>query len=100
MEQHSPRVRYLRAMPLLLLAMVVAACSIGASQQEAAPPVPEVSVAQVLARQINQWDEFTGRVEAIKTVEIRPRVGGYIHAVRYTEGQEVRKGDVLFVIDQ
>src|SRR5512145_2113943 len=100
MEQHYSQFTLLRALPLVLMALVVSACSSGASEQQAAPPSPPVSVAPVLTRDINQWDEFTGRVEATKTVEVRPRVAGYIQAVRYTEGREVRKGEVLFVIDQ
>src|SRR5712671_6577286 len=65
-----------------------------------APPTLEVSVAEVLSRDINQWDEFTGRIEAEKSVEVRPRVSGYIDHVNFAEGKEVHKGDVLFVIDQ
>ena len=64
------------------------------------PPPPEVSVAQVVSRDVRQWDEFTGRVTAVETVELRPRVSGYVERVAYEEGQEVRKGDLLFVIDQ
>ena len=64
------------------------------------PPPPEVSVAQVVSRDVRQWDEFTGRVSAVETVELRPRVSGYVERVAYEEGQEVRKGDLLFLIDQ
>jgi multidrug efflux system membrane fusion protein len=64
------------------------------------PPPPEVSVAQVVSRDVRQWDEFTGRVTAVETVELRPRVSGYVERVAFEEGQEVRKGDVLFLIDQ
>ena len=64
------------------------------------PPSPEVSVAQVVSRDVRQWDEFTGRVSAVETVELRPRVSGYVERVAYEEGQEVRKGDLLFLIDQ
>ena len=64
------------------------------------PPPPEVSVATVVSRDVRQWDEFTGRVTAVETVELRPRVSGYVERVAYEEGQEVRKGDLLFVIDQ
>jgi RND family efflux transporter MFP subunit len=46
-----------------------------------------------------EWDEFTGRLEAVESVEIRPRVTGYIESVNFTEGSIVRKGDLLFVID-
>jgi multidrug efflux system membrane fusion protein len=48
---------------------------------------------------INDWEEFTGRLQAVEAVEVRPRVAGYIEKVAFTEGTEVRKGDVLFEID-
>jgi multidrug efflux system membrane fusion protein len=64
------------------------------------PPPPEVSVAQVVSRDVRHWDEFTGRVTAVETVELRPRVSGYVERVAYEEGQEVHKGDLLFLIDQ
>ncbi|WP_433851405.1 efflux RND transporter periplasmic adaptor subunit [Stenotrophomonas nitritireducens] len=78
---------------------ILAACSGGHAQEAGAPPAPEVSAAPVLVRQVSQWDEFSGRVEAVQSVELRPRVSGYIDKVNYTEGQEVKKGDVLFTID-
>ena len=53
----------------------------------------------VLERDIAEWDEFSGRLEAVDQVEIRPRVSGYIKRVTFTEGREVRKGEVLFEID-
>ncbi len=81
-----------------LIAVLVAACSSEAAQN-AAPPPPEVNVAQVIRKPVQQWDEFTGRVTAIETVDLRPRVSGYVERVAYTEGQDVRKGDLLFVID-
>jgi RND family efflux transporter MFP subunit len=61
---------------------------------------PAVSVATVVSRQISDFDEFTGRFEAVERVEIRPRVSGYISTVNFVQGREVTKGDVLFVIDQ
>lgn len=80
-------------------AVVLAGCSSGVSDEHTPPP-PQVSVAEVIARKVQQWDEFTGRVEAVESVQIRPRVSGYIERVSYTEGAEVTAGDVLFVIDQ
>src|SRR6476469_6647829 len=65
----------------------------------AAPPLQAVTVAPVPEREISEWDEFTGRLEAVDQVEIRPRVSGYIRRVTFTEGREVRKGEVLFEID-
>jgi RND family efflux transporter MFP subunit len=65
----------------------------------ATPPAPQVSVANVLTREITEYDEFTGRFEAVERVEIRPRVSGYISSVNFEQGHEVKKNDVLFVID-
>jgi len=84
----------------LLVAAVITACSSQAEPTAGMPPPPEVSVAQVLSKQVSEWDDFTGRVSAIETVELRPRVSGYVERVAYQEGQEVKKGDLLFVIDQ
>lgn len=84
----------------LMIALVAIGCGSQAADNAAAPPAPEVSVAQVLSKQVRQWDEFTGRVSAVETVELRPRVSGYVERVAYEEGQDVRKGDLLFVIDQ
>ena len=69
----------------------------GGGQQ--APPPPQVTVAQVLEKRVQDWDEFTGRLQAIETVEIRPRVSGYIDKVAFTEGSLVKRGALLFVID-
>ena len=83
---------------LALSVAVMAGCSGQASENAQMPP-PAVSAATVLVKQISQWDDFSGRVEAVESVDLRPRVSGYIERVNYTEGQEVRKGDVLFTID-
>jgi multidrug efflux pump subunit AcrA (membrane-fusion protein) len=81
-------------------ALTLAGCGgNAAAQAAAAPPPPQVDVAQVIARKVTEFDEFTGRFEAVERVEIRPRVSGYIASVNFAEGREVRKGDVLFVID-
>ncbi len=85
--------------PLALAAMLVlSAC--GKSEQSAQQhPAAKVSVAAVIEQPINEWDEFTGRLEAPESVEVRPRVSGYIDRVSFREGSLVRKGDVLFQID-
>src|ERR1700761_9267578 len=85
---------------LAAVTAVLGACAKGQSAQNAAPPPPQVTVAQVLSKSVTEFDEFTGRFEAIDRVEVRPRVSGYISSVNFTEGSEVKKGDVLFVIDQ
>lgn len=106
----TTRKAYIRyGLPLVVVALaagiVVAfgdAVQDGEGSEAAAgmPPPPEVSVAQVLSKPVRAWDEFTGRVVAVETVELRPRVSGYVERVAYDEGQEVRKGDLLFLIDQ
>jgi membrane fusion protein, multidrug efflux system len=94
----SNHVRAARAACLLLLAVVgLAGC--GRSAAPAAPPAPEVSVALVVGREITEWDEYTGRLEAVNTVEIRPQVAGLLQRVAFTEGKEVSKGELLFQID-
>jgi multidrug efflux system membrane fusion protein len=79
-------------------AILLAACNAGSGTPAATPP-PTVGVATVLARPIKAWDEFNGRVSAIDSVELRPRVSGYVDRVVYKEGSEVKPGDVLFIID-
>jgi RND family efflux transporter MFP subunit len=71
----------------------------GKSGAPQAPPPPQVSVAQVLEKRVKDWDEFTGRLQAVETVEIRPRVSGYIDKVAFTEGSLVKRGTLLFIID-
>lgn len=80
-----------------LLALAAAACSSQAEQ--APPPPPEVTVAAPLVREVLDWDEFTGRFEAPQTVEVRARVGGYIQAVHFRDGDYVRQGQLLFTLD-
>jgi membrane fusion protein, multidrug efflux system len=70
-----------------------------AAKPAAPPPPPAVTVAAVLERDITEWDEFSGRLEAVNEVEIRPRVSGYIKRALFPEGKEVRRGEILFEID-
>jgi multidrug efflux system membrane fusion protein len=87
-----------RAATFALTVAVLAAC--GSQAQEAPAVAPaQVGVAPVLSQDLAMTDEFTGRVAAVETVELRPRVGGYIERVNYDEGQEVKKGQVLFTLD-
>lgn len=85
----------------LLLAsaiLLLTGCGENKAASNAAPPAA-VSVANVLFKPIQQWDEFNGRISAVDSVEIRPRVSGYVQRIAFNEGGEVRKGDLLFVID-
>ena len=81
----------------LALLAALAACG-GGGGPPAFPPV-DVNVSPVVKKSITEWDEFSGRIEAIDAVELRPRVAGYLEAVHFHEGGEVRKGDLLFTID-
>ncbi|MBO0742149.1 MAG: efflux RND transporter periplasmic adaptor subunit [Hyphomicrobiaceae bacterium] len=67
-------------------------------QQKAAPPT--VAVSQPIDREIVEWDEYTGRFDAVETVEIRARVSGHLTEVLFKDGQRVKQGDLLFVIDR
>jgi multidrug efflux system membrane fusion protein len=67
--------------------------------QAAAGGPPEVTVAQVLVRPVSDSNEFTGRLQAVDTIQLRPRVSGYVDSVHFTEGAMVKKGQLLFRID-
>ncbi|EJU7185433.1 efflux RND transporter periplasmic adaptor subunit [Edwardsiella piscicida] len=82
---------------LTLGTLLLAGCNDQSAPVAMVPP--EVSAAQVVVKPVNQWDEYSGRIEAIQSVELRPRVSGYLDSVNYREGQEVKQGDVLFTID-
>jgi membrane fusion protein, multidrug efflux system len=98
LHRHRARPRALLAALAALIALALAGCGSHAADDHAMPPA-EVSVAEVAVREVTRWDEFTGRVAAPETVELRPRVSGYIQSVNYREGQEVAAGEVLFEID-
>jgi multidrug efflux pump subunit AcrA (membrane-fusion protein) len=82
-------------LPMLLL---LSACARPAAQP-ADPPAPSVTVAEVVSREVTEWDEVTGRLEAVNTVAVRPRVSGFVAAARFEEGAIVRRGNLLFQID-
>jgi RND family efflux transporter MFP subunit len=86
---------------MLLVAAVALAWYVfrGGSAPAAAPPIPVVTVATPLQREVTEWDDFIGRFEASRSVEVRPRVSGQIVAVRFRDGQFVRRGQPLFTID-
>lgn len=80
-------------------ALAIAGCSASASTRPSAPPPAGVEVTPVVFQPLHQWEDFTGRLEAIQSVEVRPRVGGYVDAVVLPEGAHVSKGQLLFQID-
>lgn len=89
---------------ILLIAIItplLAGCKESvANNNEQAPPPPTVSYALPAKKEIQQWDEFSGRFEAVDKVEIRPRVGGYLQKIHFKDGDTIKKGDILFTIDQ
>jgi RND family efflux transporter MFP subunit len=90
------------AVPGVLSVAVLSLGALSLSRKHEAPPpppLPAVTVAPVEQREVADWDEFTGRLQAVDAVEIRPRVSGYIKRVMFDEGKEVKKGEVLFEID-
>jgi len=84
---------------LLILAapaFLLAGCE---GQQPQSPPPPQVTVSKPAVEEVMEWDEYTGRLEAVDTVEVRARVSGYLESIHFKDGQTVKKGDLLFVID-
>lgn len=85
--------------PLALVAWGGYAITHHGNAAAAPPPPPVVSVATPITRSIDQWDDYVGRFEAVNSVEVRPRVSGQLTGVHFTDGQIVRKGQLLFSID-
>src|SRR3981081_1440969 len=83
----------------ILIPAVLAACSHSQAHTESAVAPPTVSVAEVISQPLHHWDELTGELQAVNTVEVHPRVSGFIDSVQFTEGARVSKGQVLFQID-
>lgn len=90
---------WLMVIGLATLAGLNAGCSSSAQPKASAPAPVEVSVAEVICKQLGDSDEFTGRLEAVNAVEVRPRVSGYLQSVNFKEGAIVQQGDLLFQID-
>jgi RND family efflux transporter MFP subunit len=81
-----------------LAALILVACARNEAA-EAPPAPPAIAAAKVVSKSITEFDEFTGRFEAVDRVEIRPRVSGYVSATHFEQGHDVKKGDILYVID-
>src|SRR6266567_3569776 len=72
----------------------------GCKKKSAPPQTPlPVNVVTAIEKEVNEWDEFTGRLDPVESVEIRPRVSGYITDIRFNAGAIIKKGDLLYVID-
>lgn len=85
---------------LLVLAFIPNGVSAQEEGQQAATPVLEVETSLPLYESITEWDQYTGRFEASNHVDVRARVSGFLEKVNFTDGQLVKKGQILFVIDQ
>ena len=85
---------------LLLIFALLGSTIYGCKQnQPQPPPPPQVTVSKPVVREIVEWDEYTGRLEAVDTVDVRARVSGYLESIHFKDGQTVKQGDLLFVID-
>jgi multidrug efflux system membrane fusion protein len=82
---------------MLLVAQLLAGCDSKPAASQAPPP--PVTVARPLQKTITEWDEYTGRFTAVASVDVRARVSGFIDTIHFKEGQIVKQGDLLFVID-
>jgi multidrug efflux system membrane fusion protein len=108
-ESHVPlnRIFLKSSFPILVglaaIAFFVLYSSTGHSrakpQAGAQTALPQVQVAEVIHRPLREWQEFTGRLQAVNTVDVRPRVSGYVDRVAFTDGARVKKGQLLFQID-
>src|ERR1700722_12605018 len=97
-SEARPAAALLIAAVLSTLALTLAGCGEG-QKQSSAPPPPTVTVAKPVERTVVDQDEYVGRFVAVDSVEVRSRVSGYLSEIRFTDGQSVKKGDLLFVID-
>ena len=90
--------RFILLGALPLVAQLLVGCD-SKPVANAAPPPPAVTVARPLQKTITEWDIFTGRFAAVRSVEVRARVSGFINSVHFKDGQIIKQGDLLFVID-
>ena len=103
-DDTTPRPRRRRARALWLIPLALAAgiglkLQSGGTPAAATPGPPPVTVTHPLLREVVEWDDYVGRFTPSQTVEVRPRVSGAVTAIRFRDGDIVRKGDLLFVID-
>ncbi len=86
----------LKYLPLIAAVAAFTSC---APPKSAPPPPPKVTVALPQTATVTNWDEYPGHIQAVESVEVRPRVSGYIESIHFQDGAEVKAGDLLFVID-
>src|SRR4051794_39343264 len=109
MRQNSPARRSPSSPRIFMaLASLLIRCVIGfvlfvalppTSIAQGGPSIPKVIISKPIVKRIPRWDEFTGRFEPMEQVEVRPRVSGFIDQIHFTDGQIVKKDDILFTID-
>jgi multidrug efflux pump subunit AcrA (membrane-fusion protein) len=83
---------------LMAVAVLLGGCD--GKRTPDSPPAPLVTVSRPLQKRITEWDEYTGRFAAVATVEVRPRVSGFIESIHFKDGDIVKQNDLLFTIDQ
>ena len=94
---HRPRVSLAGLSALIVMSVALSSCT--KQSPPPAPPPPPVTIAKPVRKEIVEWDVFTGRTDAVESVNITPRVSGYIDNITFKAGDMVNKGDLLFVID-
>ncbi len=83
----------------LLTLVAVALTGCGKSKDSSGPPPPGVTVVKAEQKEVTEWDDYTGRLAAVDEVEVRAQVSGYLESIHFKDGQIVKKGDLLFIID-
>lgn len=89
-------IRPVRVAFLMMLGLAVSGCG---KKDKPEPPTPVVTISVPLQKEVTDWDDFVGRFEAVDQIDIRPRVSGYLQSIGFKDGEVVKKGQVLFVID-
>src|SRR6202051_2401742 len=96
----TPIFHSLRGLTPLIALLALSGCGNNPSQPAAAAAAaPPVTVAQPVKRTVTDWDEFTGRFDAVEEVQVRARVGGFVTNVEFRDGATVNTGDLLYIID-
>lgn len=98
LSMRFPRLPAAALQAFLVFVLALSGCKKTQEQQQQQGPLP-VNVATAIEKEVVEWDEFTGRIEAVESVDVRPRVSGYITEINFKAGAMVNKGDLLFVID-
>ncbi len=98
MNQEFTQLRVCKVFVLLSTFLILFSCNQNQSEV-APPPPPDVTVSKPLVQDVTEWDEYTGRLQAVDEVEIRSRVSGYLESINFKDGEIVEEGQLLFLID-